>query len=184
MILVLSPIPRHLRSAKPPSPISFEGSLNDDVNIHSEAEMFEMEAPKNKAEASRTLQQVAMDTITTELNYQPKLKPRRPVWEQTEDRQINYPRGVNRPHNFKRENRQRLHQTENSSSRYDDSTLGGKLWNDSHPQVLTDSEADADTEDVTMDQSMDISKGNAMSRERVSGIPHASYQQGSWTLYS
>ena len=157
--------------------ISFEDNLNDDVNIHSEAEMFDMEGPKNKAEASRTLQQVAMDTISSELNYQPRLKPRRPVWEQSEDRPINYTRGVYRPHTSQHNTRYTSNQLESSTSRYDDSALVGKPWNVSQPQVLTDSEADADTEDMTMDHSMDTSRGNSMTREGVSGVPHVHRQQ-------
>ena len=163
------------RSAKS---ISFEHNLNDnDANIHSEAEMFDMEGPRNKAEASRTLQQVAMETISTELNYQPKLKPRRPVWEQSDDRPIKHTRGVYRPHTSKHDTRHISDQSESSSSRYNDSALVGKMWSDSQAQVLTDSEADADTEDMTMDQSMDTSRANSMNRGGVFGIPHVHRQQ-------
>ena len=154
--------------------ISFEDNLDDeDVNIHSEAEMYDMEAPRNKAEASRTLQQVAMDTISSELMYEPKLRPRRPVWEQTEDRPANYTRGAYRPQTAKSSAARSYTGTEGSSSRYTDSALTGKSWGTTQPQALTDSEADADTEDITMDQSMDAgSRGSSMNRG-VSGIPRA-----------
>ena len=156
--------------------ISFEDNLNDDMNIHSETEMFDMEGPKNKAEASRTLQEVAMDTLRTELNYQPKLKPRRPVWEQTEDRPINYTRGVYRPKEPKSyTNRQRPIEGESSSSRYDDSALVGKMWGVSKAQVESDSEADADTEDINLD----TSRGNSMTRGSVSGVPHLHHPEAS-----
>lgn len=162
--------------------ISFEDNLNDedDTNIHSEAEMHDMEGPRNRAEASRALQDVAMDTIANELLYQPKLKPRRHVWEQ-DDRPV-YPRRDPRgtqPAAPPRRFRNVDPAGEGASSRYDDSALVGKSWGETRgpAHARSDSEADADTEDITMDQSMDASsRGSSMTRG-VSGIPHV-HQQG------
>ncbi len=152
--------------------ISFDDSRNEE-NIHSEAEMFDIhEAPMSREAAGRTLQEVALESITSDLNYQPQLKPRRPIWEMQNERPVNSNRGY-RP--------QKRHgsSTGGSSSQYADSALsGGKSYGDSHGKY-TDSEAEADTEDINQDMSMDTSRDHSLPRG-MPGLPHTSYHTGAY----
>ena len=87
-----------------------------------------------------SLQDAAMAAITDSLKNQPKLKPRRPIWDS--DVPIQYTRGVYRPYNPPV-----LYGSSQYQGSYDDSALVAQMFGERNkPSPFTESEGEADTE--------------------------------------
>ncbi len=120
-----------------------EHSTLFEPGIHSEAEAMEMDEEPGLV---KTFDDLAFEAITSNLRSQPKLHPRKPIWED----KTNYQRGLYKP------NPHPIQWGVNKGSgtgRYDDSDIVSKLWSEQHRGgMTTDSEAEADTEEQAIDK--------------------------------
>ena len=105
--------------------------------------------------ASQSLEEAAWSQIRKDMENQPKLQAHR-VFKPHGDKPINYTRGVYRPTPVYWRGSQR---SLANTSRYDDSELIDQLWNERHRSMGTESEGDADMEDMSYDANMPDDRG-------------------------
>ena len=103
-----------------------------------------------KITASQSLEEAAWQQIRHDMEKQSELRPHR-VIKPHGDKPINYTRGIYRPVPVYWRGSQRSFI---NTSRYDDSELIDQLWNERHRSMTTESEGDADMEDVSYDVNM------------------------------
>lgn len=122
-------------------------AISFNADVHSDAEVFDLEPP-NAREAGKSLQEAALETISADLKHQEAIKPRRMVMPAS-NQPVNYTRGVYRP--------QPVHwrgmSPTNASEHYSDSHLVAEMWGSQNRSGNTESEAEADTEDMPNEDS-------------------------------
>ncbi len=128
-------------------------------SITFEADYFSESETKNRRRdkaprmrPSQSLEEVALQQMTQNLQNQPRAQARR-VYKPDSNRPINYTRGIYRPTPLYWRGANRG--VSLSTSQYNDSELISQLWEERHRSMTTDSEGEADMDEMSFNMSLE-----------------------------